>query len=309
MITSESDEGPTSTYFDTCIVAVGFEQRCRWVVSKHKIRTAKGVGLQFGFLAEGSYDDNQAFFLKKGFELAAGLSSDTPSVISEAIQNSTPSGEIRTIFVDISSMSRQMIANVVLGINLAAAAFPLRVTVAYAPSKFVGPVAQAPIRFASPILPDLAGWSSTPEKPLAAIFGLGAEEGLALGALQTLEPDKAWLFTPKGIDTRYDKAMLKANEHIADIFEVNRFDYDIVRPTATRARIEYLLNSIDGYFRVVSVPFGPKIFSWLSLSTVVFEQRNEVGVWAFSSKEHGKVVDRRAQGQIIWHTMTVIRPT
>ena len=305
MIAEETDSAPDAFDFDISIVAVGFERRCRYVAQKKKISAKTGLALEFGFLPEGSYEDNRRFFTQRDYDMSPGLEPDTPEIVSRVVREGPRASGIKTVFVDISSMSRQMIANVVMGLNLAAANEPLRITAAYAPSRYSRSGEQAPIRTASPIKPALAGWSSTPEKPLAAVFGLGAEQGLALGALQTLEPDKAWLFTPKGIDDRYDRAMLKANQHISDIFDVSRFDYDIVHPSATRARLLHLLNSIDGYYRVVAVPFGPKIFSWLTLSTVVLDERSYVGVWAFSAKESAKVVDRRAEGPIIWHAMTV----
>lgn len=304
MIAEENDSAPEVREFDLSIVAVGFERRCRYVVQKRALAAKVGIGLEFGFLAEGSYQSNRAFFAQRGYDFVSGLDTETPDLIERRVREAPRSGAVKSVFVDISSMSRQMIANVIIGLNAVARHEPLRIAAAYAPSKYSRSGEQAPIRAASPIKPALAGWSATPEKPLAAVFGLGAEQGLALGALQTLEPDKAWLFTPKGIDGRYDAAMLKANEHISDIFDVSQFDYDIVRPCATRGRLVHLLNSIDGYYRIVAVPFGPKIFSWLTLSTVVFDERRDVGVWAFSSKESAKVVDRRAEGPIIWHVMT-----
>lgn len=114
------------------------------------------------------------------------------------------------------------------------------------------------------------------------------------------------IFVPRGVDVRFDSSLAKANEHIDDIFEVTRFDYDILSPTVTRGRIEKLLNAIDRDFRVVAVPFGPKIFAWLMLSTVVFAgRRSGVGVWAFSSQEQTQVVDRAADGPIVWHNLSL----
>jgi hypothetical protein len=141
--------------------------------------------------------------------------------------------------------------------------------------------------------------------PLGAIFGLGCEPDLALGALQLLEPNKAWIFKPKGIDPKFDAAMKAANLHIEDIFDVSNFSYEILKPASARGRLEALLNAIEKSFRLIVVPFGPKIFAWLAISTVVFSGRSNVGVWAFSSKEHASVVDRDAEGQVIWHTLNL----
>ncbi|MBO9166790.1 hypothetical protein [Rhizobium sp. L245/93] len=305
MIKDEHQKEPSEFKFDVALISVGFEQRCRWVTESKNIVAGRGIGLEFGFLAEGSYTSNRAFFTARGFKIVEGLGpSAVTTIVKEAIDGASDGGNL-SVFVDISAMSREMIANIVLALKQMAKKFSVTVTVAYAPSKYSGPYAAAPIRLASPIKPALAGWSAFPELPVGALFGLGCDPGLALGALQFLEPNKAWIFSPKGIDTQFDKALLSANEHIEDIFDVTRFDYDIESPSQARGRIEVLLNAIDREFRVVVVPFGPKIFAWLALATVVFTDRSTVGVWAFSSKEQAQLVDRAADGPIIWHSLTL----
>lgn len=303
MISFECDDPPANFMFDVSIVAVGYERRCRWVTQHCGARARVQVGLEFGFLTEGSYQENREFFEGRGFEVINGIAHKSSLSIATAIRSASAGGGPTTIFLDISSMSREMIANLVVGIEAARSDVEIYITVAYAPSAFAGPYAPAPIRFASPIKPALAGWSSQPEQPLGTIFGLGCEPGLALGALQFLEPDKAWVFSPRGVDANFDVARKKANAHIEDIFDVTVFDYDITKPTNTRGRFEALLNTLDSYFRLIAVPFGPKIFGWVAISTVVFTQRSAVGVWAFSSKDQAQLVDRDAEGSIVWHNM------
>ncbi|UPK03018.1 hypothetical protein [Bradyrhizobium sp. 170] len=301
MVIAENDRPPTGETFALAIVAVGYERRCRWVVEQHAISASRGLGLEFGFLKAGSYQDNKTFFLNKSYTLLSGVDASATTAISNAVLE-TPADEECRIFVDISSMSREMIANVALGMQLAAKFRTIRLATAYAPSKFVGPYQAAPIRVANPIVPALAGWSSRAERPLGIIFGLGCEPGLALGALQYLEPNKAWTFAPQGNDPAYDEAMRQANEHIDDIFDVTEFNYEISKPTHTRGRLEALLNALESDFRLLVVPFGPKMFAWLSVSTAVFCDRN-IGLWAFSSKDHAVVVDRDAEGPVIWHNL------
>jgi hypothetical protein len=303
MIRNEDEAEPVKFDFDVSIVSVGFEQRCRWVTESKDITAKRGVGLEFGFLAEGSYTSNKAFFAGRGFKVINGLGvSAVNAIVEETSVGYGDKSEV-SVFVDISAMSREMIANVVLALKELSRTKAVKVTVAYAPSKYSGPYASAPIRLASPIKPALAGWSAFPELPVGALFGLGCDPGLALGALQFLEPKKAWVFSPKGIDPQFDKALHSANVHIEDIFDVTRFDYNISDPSQARGRLEVLLNAIDRDFRVVVVPFGPKIFAWLAIATVVFTERSNVGVWAFSSKEQAQLVDRAADGPIIWHTL------
>lgn len=302
MISEENDGAPTSFQFDVSIVAVGYEQRCRWITQRLNIEARLTLGLEFGFLTEASYGDNRTFFEKRKCTFIKGLDAGTVPKISELL-DATLGGRRGRIFVDISSMSREMIANVALAIDKTKS--EVEILAGYAPSKFSSIHGPAPIRVARPIKPALAGWSPRPERPLGAIFGLGCEPGLALGALQVLEPNKTWVFQPRGIDTKFDVAMRKANEGIEDIFDVLPFEYDIALPTIARGRFEALLNAVDGDFRVVAVPFGPKIFAWLMLATIVFEGRSGVGVWTFSSKEHAAPVDRAAAGAIVWHRMVV----
>ncbi|MCS3496348.1 hypothetical protein M2189_004692 [Bradyrhizobium japonicum] len=303
MIDSESDKRPEKLSFDCAIVAVGYERRCRWITSSLSVKARRGLGLEFGFLAEGSYLDNRAYFEQLDFEIVPGLGAQAVDVLTKEIASSLR--ESGTLFVDISSMSREMIANIALAIQAVRGSKALSVTVAYAPSKFSGSYEPAPIRLASPIKPTLAGWSSRPEMPLGTIFGLGCEPGLALGALQMLEPNKAWIFRPKGVDPRFDADMRRANGHIEDIFDVSVFNYDILEPTFARGRLEALLNAVHNSFRLIVVPFGPKVFAWLAISTVIFGGRSDIGVWAFSSKEQGRVVDREAEGSIVWHTINL----
>lgn len=305
MIESEVEKEPDSKEFHVAIAALGYERRCRWVIGEKKVAARQGYALEFGFLQGGSYPENRAFFEALGYERIPGVQPETPTALSEAIKSACPDTEEPNIFVDISSMSREMIANVMLALKLAAGTRKLRITAAYAPSKYPGHLPAAPIKIACPIKPELAGWSTTPEQPLGAVFGLGCEPNLALGALQVLEPDKTWAFVPLGVDAQYDQARSAANAHLSSIFDVTYFDYLITDPVSTRGKLEAILNSTQGSYRQVIVPFGPKMFAWLALVTVVFANKNGVGIWTFSSREKGAVVDHPAEGPIIWFSCTV----
>lgn len=306
MITTESDSAPASRHFDIAFVALGYEPRCRWVWSNAEATATHKIGIEFGFLQEGAYPENRAFFREMGFDFLVGIGRDAVEDITSTVSKLTlPESDPVTILLDISAMSREMIANVLLGLNHALCGRAVVVSAAYAPSKFEGAPSLAPITRSEPITRALSGWSSRPEQPLGLIVGLGCEQGLALGALQFLEPDKAWLFVPIGIDASFDASMLEANKGIEDIFDATRFGYNITQPSILRAKFEALLNSVHGDYRTICIPFGPKIFAWACLSTLIFKQHHEIGVWAFSSLEQGHATSRQAEGPIIWHTLHV----
>ncbi len=308
MIANEYGTRPDHDEFDIALVALGYESRCRYVWAQTGLKASYKIGLEFGFLKERAFSANRAYFIEQGFEPVLAIGEGSLARLAERLR------EIRTglnltrparILVDVSPMSREMIANVITALNSAFCDVDIELTAAYAPSRFEGPMASAPIVQARPVTRSLSGWSSRPDLPLGLAIGLGCEEGLALGALQFLEPAKAWLFEPSGLDPRFDRAVRKANENIEDIFDVTRFDYEISSPVVLRAKFEALLNSVDPDFRVISIPFGPKIFAFGVISTVIFLQKEAVGVWAFSSYEQGHASDREADGTIIWHRMDI----
>lgn len=304
MILNETSETPTDFAFDVAIVSIGYERRCRWIVEQSDLRAERGIGLEFGFLAEASYSDNRRFFEGRSYSIIPGLAKNTIGEISKIITACPKATNVR-VFVDVSAMSREMIANVVLAIEHARQIVSLDVSVAYAPSKFGGSYTSSPIRRAAPIKTELRGWSNQPSLPLGTIMGLGCEPGMALGALQYLEPQKSWVFWPESIDEEFTKELKNANTHIGDIFDVTSFNYSLAIPNMARGRLEALLNALDGRYRLIIIPFGPKLFAWLSVSTVVFEARQNIGIWAFSSKEHGNPVDRSASGHIVWHSFSL----
>lgn len=299
MIELESDEAPLDGEFDIAIVAVGYESRCRWVSESIGVTAKTAIALEFGFLTVGAYTSNHEYFKEHGFQFINGLSPTSVDQIAQAIAQC--GSQVRRVMVDVSSMSREMIANVVLGIHQARKSGPVRIWTSYAASKYSSDYNPGPIRRASPIKAELAGWSARPEMPLGAMFGLGCEPGLALGALQVLEPDKTWTYAPRGFDDAFEAEVQTANQHIDDIFDVTAFIYDLTQPTLTRGKFEALLNAVGDYFRIITVPFGPKMFAWLTMGTVIFAGRRDVGVWTFSSGEQARAIDREAEGPIIWH--------
>ncbi len=305
MINNESNQIPIDFSFDIAMVAVGYEKRCRYIAENFPLEAAHKIGLEFGFLQEGSYETNRKFFLERDWKIISTKGTESFQFLVDILHKQISSRRPLRVFVDISSMSREMMAAIILAIDEVRTKVEIQIVSAYAPALFSSHYDPAPIRVAEPLQASLAGWSSNPEKPLGVVMGLGCEPNLALGALQVLEPNKAWAFSPRGIDPRFDAALDKSNEHIADIFDITKFQYDINNPSLTRGRIEALLNSIDENFRLITIPFGPKIFSWLIFMTIIFGDKRNIGIWSFSSKDHAIVVDRDVHGEVIWHNLVL----
>lgn len=302
-ILTEADGRPDDLKFDAVFVAAGYESRCRWVVEQTDISSVRKYALTFGYLEVGDYQSNIDFFQDRDFKVCDGF---TDSIADELIAAfSLNQTAIPRILIDISSMSRKMIANLLLAMDQVRRTRAIEIVVAYAASQYSSDYNPGPIREAAPIRRELAGWSSRPELPLGAVFGLGCEPGLVLGALQTLEPNKVWAFAPNGFDEAFGEESAKANANIADIFDVSISSYNLDQPTITRGRFEALLNAVGDRFRLIAVPFGPKLFAWLTMSTIVFQDRAQIGVWTFSSGDKARPVERAPEGPIVWHRMHV----
>jgi len=305
MIDAENDDCPDTKYFDVGIVALGYERRCRFVADRFKIDARHKVALKFGFLESASYEENRIYFEGTRWSIH---DHDDLAIYERLINNVAElakSGVVPKLFVDISSMSREMMSKIALMIETMRTSTQVFVTVAYAPSDFEGKYDAAPIRSNGPMHRSLAGWSSRPDKPLGVVMGLGCEPGLALGALQYLEPNKAWAFSAKGFDSSFEHALIEANQNISTIFDLTMFSYSIENPTITRGKIEALINAIEESYRIICIPFGPKILAWLMLGTVIFNSKRQTGIWAFSAKEQARAVDRSASGEVIWYNSLV----
>jgi hypothetical protein len=129
VLVSESDAKPDALKFDFAIVAVGYERRCRWVTKEFAIEAKSGWGLEFGFLADGSYRENRTYFEGLGFKIIGGLRDDAVDLLTGAFLSNDSA--TASIFVDISSMSREMIANVALAIQRIRSQRVVSITIAY----------------------------------------------------------------------------------------------------------------------------------------------------------------------------------
>jgi hypothetical protein len=301
-------QAPVNLTFDVAVAAIGYEQRSSHIAQHFGISAKVQLGFKFGFLEEGSFQENLSFFEGRMWRVLSAQDADSFSAITKALTCNERGPKAIRLFVDVSSMSREMMANIALAIEAARSSIDIELTIAYAAAEFSGSYLPAPIRLAAPVLPRLAGWSSRPDVPLGVVMGLGCEPGLALGALQVLEPTKSWLYAPRGFDQRFEKEIERANASVADIFDVAEFEYEIYEPEVTHGRLEALLNSISPSFRLICVPFGPKLFSWIVFSSVIFSGRRQIGIWSFSSKEQGEAIDRKASGETVWYTYSLAQP-
>ncbi len=247
--------------YDVFLSALGFEERC--------IHAAKEYGSLADRKIAGGFEDrhvlafrsNQDWLLANGFEVHPSMASLSGSF--SAVMEHDDS--ISSAMIDVSSMTRPMIAEVLR--ELVRVRSGVRVDFVYSPAQFTSPVGMPPPQTSSqPVSPRLAGWSMPPDLPLAAIIGVGYEYGRALGILEYLEPQSAWLFKPQGVDDSYDAAVDRVNTRLLDLVPLSQqIDYLVANPFNCFERLEALVYGLNGLARPLIAPFGPKLFSLVSM--------------------------------------------
>lgn len=294
-------DGSLDDRFDLYIGTLGYEARSSHLARHNLINANRKIALAFPEEDYASYLSNRDFLKGAQFEILPKGSGTLRQLLDTAIRNrSADADQDFSILVDISSMSRPMLADIVFELSVVEGAASVTVTFVYLPAEFVKENTEhAPVAVTEPVTAEFAGWTSTPERPITAVVGLGYEHDLALGTIEYLEPTNVWVFVPKGEDRRYDDAVNQANRTLKDMLRDERImNYRVDAPARVHAILENLVFGLLQSSRPVLVPFGPKIFSLCCL-LVARSYAPQITVWRVSGETFAKPGDRKASGKII----------
>lgn len=294
-------DGSLGDRFDLFIGTLGYETRSSHLARHDLINAKRKIALAFPEEDYAAYLSNRDFLNSTHFEILPKDSGTLPQLLATAIENH-PAGAERdfSILVDISSMSRPMLADIVFELSKVERALSVTVTFVYLPAEFVKENAEhAPVAVTEPVTSDYAGWTATPERPITALVGLGYEHDLALGTIEYLEPTNVWVFVPRGEDRRYDDAVNQANRNLKEMLRDERvMNYQVDAPARVHAILENLVFGLLQSSRPVLVPFGPKIFCLCCL-LIARTYEPEITVWRVSGETFAKPGDRKASGKIV----------
>lgn len=289
------DSRSTSEY-DVIICALGYEKRSIFVPQMINELPIHKYALAFTDRHVLSYPTNKDWYIRNSFEIIE-FNPDTISGYLSSIF-ALKSDNLKVV-IDISSMSRSMLAHIIF--SLKEARLPnCEATFLYAPAEYVHSHAESgPITVSEPVIPEFAGWSMYPEFLPAVIIGLGYEYDRALGVMEYLEPESVWAFIPRGVDERYDQANDAANKDLLEIIpKSNQIYYDVNNPYDCMVKLESLTFGLLKRNRPILVPFGPKIFSLLSLVVAMLHYPNTT-VWRVSGGQDELPTDRIANGEVV----------
>jgi hypothetical protein len=169
------DTGPIQGSFDLLIVCLGYETRSLYIAEKWLDTARRHLALAFEKRLVGNYDYNRSFFEKNSFAILPFNRPEFGERFNQALTDAIAESEDRPrILVDISSMSRPMIATVAVELGRIATVLGVEVIFTYCPAVFTKPSDKRhPVAVSQPVIPELAGWSNQPERSVATIVGLG----------------------------------------------------------------------------------------------------------------------------------------
>lgn len=294
------------TDYDLILVALGYEQRSRHLACSYEGRASRKLAIPFEDDRVCSYSENLAQLRDRGYAIVDIPEFKVPvwwrDELAEA-QKALGSERPLHICIDISSLTRLRLANLVEGLVSNDSGRPVIVDFVYTVAQFSPPsTSSEAATVCGPVSTFLAGWPSDPDKSVAAIIGLGYELEKAVGALEYMEPAARMLVKPISKDHRFDEEVELANRQLLRSENPSEiFSYPIDQPTQCLELLDALIHGLKDDFRLIAIPFGPKIFA-LCCMLVACRYYPEIGVWRISAE-----ASRSARDQLPSNTTVGLR--
>lgn len=218
--------------------------------------------------------------------------------IRKSLQDRKAENKTTKVSIDISLIDRKTLADIFSTIAQMATDHEYEIKIIYALAKYTEPSGQVhPNNTVKPVSHFFSGWSNTPGLPVLSIVGLGYEKDKALGAIEFLESSEAFLYVPKSFEERYYSSVLEENSRLLSFFgEKYQFIYHLESPIDAIYSLDSVISANKNKFKIVLLPFGPKIFYASSLLSSFAHP--EVSVWSVSgeSEDNDSSQDREVTG-------------
>ena len=261
--------------YDWFIYGLGFETRSPKIASMVD-DSCKVIALKMEERRIHAYSRNAAFAAMRKHIVPATFQSFVSEVLPTIFARAKK--PLRICF-DISSVNRIMLADTI--VELARLCRPTdRIDFVYCPATFQEPDWQFPqIERIGPINSTLSSIESDINKPLCLLLGAGFEAGISMGLVSQLEPRLSYCFWGTGIDSRFDRAVRRANfEFEFGGFNTKPIPYNVKDPKGAFIQLESAAYGFTQGFRVILIPMGPKVFTMLS-SLLGMLYVGQIAVW------------------------------
>ncbi|MBR0565770.1 hypothetical protein J5J83_06540 [Azoarcus sp. L1K30] len=293
-------ETSTSMEVDIFIAACGYEGRAIDASKRFHNQAKRKLAIGFALQQELEYGRNKEWFESAGFEFVEVSDDNFRETINQYLRQSKPEQDTFAVEVDISCFNRFRLAHLVDALR-SLPSQEVKVTFRYSIAEFTPPSEDtAPTVKMEPVIPQIAGWTTRPDRPPAAVVGLGYEPNKAIGVVDHLEINNAtWAYYPLGPIPEYYQRVLEANQSLLGIIQADGRcqPYDLNNPAQLFKEINSIVDMLKPHFNIVLIPFGPKLFALVTL--LIACSHDDVGVWRVSSGSLETPVDRKPSGHII----------
>jgi len=290
--------------YDAFFATIGYEERSSYLAQNFKPKAKKKFATGFDKSRVLNYNSNKKWYKTNKFLINEISDEDYINWVRHEIKILANKKKNLKFVFDISSVTRTRMASIVEALSTIDTFFA-EVDFFYSYSEFFKPSnnLNSPIEHSGPVIPFFAGWSVNPEMPLSAIIGMGFEGNMALGICEYLELQNIFPFIPTGHDKKFDEVINDENKILTDLLErysasknINYYMFD--EPYSLLLKLESLAYGLIEKSRPIIIPFGPKIFSLISLliSCIYYPK---IGVWRVSSGSIGAPTERKPSGKVV----------
>ncbi|CAG9170812.1 hypothetical protein [Cupriavidus pinatubonensis] len=289
---------------DLVICACGYEGRATAVAAKmHELGmnpASRQVAFGFGTQQVLKYSENKAWFEAHGFDVVETMDESFRQGVDAILRETSQHLDHVKIEIDVSCLNRFRLAHLIdavrcMEVKSAAVNFH------YCLAEYTPPIEDAaPIVTVEPVIPQFSGWTTRPDRPPAAIVGLGYETNKAIGVVDHLEINNAtWAFYPVSPIPEYHDSLQQANESLLRLIQTDGRcrPYEVGQPAKLFQEVNSLVHMLRTNFNIVLIPFGPKLFALVVL--LVGCMHDDVGVWRVSSDSLEQAVNRVSSGNFI----------
>lgn len=296
-------ESSCIAHLDLVISCCGYERRCSSLMDYHgKVlcAAASKKAILFNEPQCETLRENRQKFQDSGFLLFDVSPNEEYGKRMEVIDKlfaDIEFSEAMTIVIDYTSMNREWYSSILLYLNKFqnASCKELECYFYYQVPKY--PNQKDEIFSFSGIHP-LKGFSrfTLPEKPLALIVGLGAEEKALNGIWQYADVD------PDYVHYYYmnDEHIINVSDNYKELFgtinDTNKHEFQLGRLLSLFNSLCDLYNLLSDTNRVVIISCGPKPFTLMSL---VFAKIYNVDVWKLDTNVYDHPVTKESSGKEI----------
>lgn len=216
--------------------------------------------------------------------------------LKEKLQNFFRDGQVKPVIaVDISCMSRPVMAEVFQELFSQATSQRFKIVVLYSIAEYTPPPNWLPVNEdIRPVSSAFAGWPHDSAASTSLIVGLGYEKNKAEGACEYFDPSEVWVFVPHSPLHEFDADVLNNNQELVgrESRHGRELAYPVNDPERTFGSLVATVTSLISRSNPLILPFGPKIF--FALSLLVAELYEEVGVWLVTGDLAGGANDHNA---------------